>query len=72
MFAPNLPELAPHRFPGYKRVAFDALTPSEKHNLRKLGADFLREFTLDQLAIYRCPEGITFLTPLHIEKGLVR
>ena len=72
MFAPNLPELIPSQFPGYKRVAFDDLTLSEKHHLRKLGAEHMPEYTVDQLSIYRCPEGITFLSPLTAEKGLVR
>lgn len=72
MFAPNLPELVPHGFPGYKRVSFDELTPSEKSHLRRLGAEHMPQYTVYELSIYRCPEGITFLSPLHIEKGLVR
>lgn len=64
--APNLPELMPKRFPGYIRVGFDDLSLSEKAHLCRLGAEAFPEFTVDQLSIYRCPEGITFLTPLDL------
>ncbi|MDC7715149.1 hypothetical protein PQU96_13610 [Vogesella sp. LYT5W] len=69
MFTPNLPELIPQDFKGYQRVAFDDLTLSERHHLQRLGAEHLPQYSLDELAIYRCPEGITFFGPLEFVRG---
>ncbi|WP_199154322.1 hypothetical protein [Chromobacterium sp. ASV23] len=65
-FAPNLPELMPHnpRFWEWNRVQFNELSASEKVELDKLGAQFFNEYTPEQLAIYRTPKGLTFLTPM--------
>lgn len=69
---PNLPELVPGQFPGYQRVTFDSLSPSERLHLVRLGAEHLPDYTVEELSIYRCPEGITFFGPLEMEKGLLR
>ncbi len=69
MFAPNLPELIPQDFPGYVRVTFESLTLSERHHLERLGVEHLPQYPLDDLAIYRCPKGITFFGPLEVVKG---
>lgn len=64
--APNLPEIMPHnpRFWDWHRVAFHDLTSAEKVELERLGAGFFEEYQPEQLAIYRTPKGLTFLTPI--------
>lgn len=63
--APNLPELMPHnpRFWDWNRVQFADLSASEKVELDRLGAAGFG-YEPEQLAIYRTPKGLTFLTPL--------
>ncbi|WP_199101650.1 hypothetical protein [Aquitalea sp. ASV11] len=64
---PNLPEIMPHSpmFWDWHRVQFMDLTASEKVELERLGADFF-EYAPEQLAIYRTPKGLTFLTPIEL------
>lgn len=64
--APNMPELMPQnpQYWGWNRVQFTELSTSEKAELQRLGAGYFSHFEPEELAIYRTPKGLTFLTPL--------